>query len=56
MKLLRIEDIDNIIISAIEDTDTEDGMGPQSVVWNKIYIALNHLRKIATEDENQESQ
>ena len=47
MKLLvDIADVDNLIISAIEDTDLlcDNWNGPQSDVWEKVYKALNLLR------------
>ena len=47
MKLLvDIADVDNLIISAIEETNTlcDNCDGPQSDVWDKVYKALNLLR------------
>lgn len=52
MSLIRIEDVDNLIISAIEATDDDRiPAGPQDSVWDKIYEALNALRSMAREAE-----
>ena len=51
---LSIRDVDNHIISAIEDTDTDDKMGPQSSLWNKVYEALEDLRRLEKERNNNE--
>lgn len=47
MLLVDIAVVENEIISAIEETDTEDHMGDQSPIWEKIYEALENIRKQA---------
>lgn len=52
MSLIRIEDVDNLIISAIEVTDDDRiPAGPQDSVWIKVYEALDVLRSMAREAE-----
>jgi len=45
-KYVKLSDVDNLIISAIEDTDCDldNRSGEQSALWSKIYDALNQLR------------
>jgi len=49
--LVDIRDVENEIISAIEETDTEDRMGDQSPLWDKIYEALQRIREKAVDYE-----
>ena len=51
---LSMRDVDNYIISAIEDTDTDDRMGKQSAMWAGVYAALDDLRRIEEERRSQE--
>ena len=51
---LSIRDVDNHIIAAIEETRTPDKMGPQSSLWNKVYEALEDLRRLEKERNNNE--
>jgi FixJ family two-component response regulator len=45
-KVYKKSDVDNAIISAIEDTDDDRiPMGPQDDIWNGIYKALKNLDK-----------
>lgn len=48
-KYVKIADVENYIISAIESTDLDynNKMGEQSDVWNKIYEALKDLNKLS---------
>ena len=47
MQLVDIKVVENEIISAIELTETPDRMGEQSEIWEKIYEALERIKKQA---------
>lgn len=44
--------MENLIISAIEVTETDDKMGPQSPIWDKMYHAMSRLRAQAASLES----